>query len=69
MNRDIFTILGMTIYLVLSIINRFFMEIPDGIYIPFALVGIALMIVGIALGNIQAKAIKKEKDKEKGKEK
>ncbi len=60
MNRDIFIIIGMTIYLVLSIINRFFMEIPDAIYIPFALVGIVLMIIGIALGNRQVKAHKKE---------
>ena len=61
MNKDIFIIIGMTIYLVLSIINRFFMNIPDAIYIPFALVGIVLMIIGIALGNKHMNADKDNK--------
>ena len=63
MNKDILIIIGMTIYLVLSMINRFFMEIPDAIYIPFALVGIALMIIGIALGSKKSKKHKSKKDK------
>ncbi len=58
MNKDGFIIVGMLIYLVTSIVNRFFVAIPDAVYIPLAVVGITLMIAGIRLGNKQAKATK-----------
>ena len=58
MNKDGFIIVGMLIYLVTSIVNRFFVAIPDAVYIPLAVVGIVLMITGISLGNKQAKATK-----------
>ena len=45
MNKDGFIIVGMLIYLVTSIVNRFFVAIPDAVYIPLAVVGIVLMIV------------------------
>ena len=63
MNKDGFIIVGMLIYLVTSIVNRFFVAIPDAVYIPLAVVGIVLMIAGISLGKKQAKATKPD-DKE-----
>ena len=62
MNKDGFIIVGMLIYLVTSIINRFFVAIPDAVYIPLAVVGIVLMIAGIRLGKKQAKADKENKE-------
>ena len=62
MNKDGFIIVGMLIYLVTSIVNRFFVAIPDAVYIPLAVVGIVLMITGIRLGKKQAKADKENKE-------
>ena len=62
MSKDGFIIGGMLIYLVTSIVNRFFVAIPDAVYIPLAVVGITLMITGIRLGNKQAKADKENKE-------
>ena len=62
MSKDGFIIVGMLIYLVTSIVNRFFVEIPDVVYIPLAVVGITLMITGIRLGKKQAKADKEAKE-------
>lgn len=62
MSKDGFIIVGMLIYLVTSIVNRFFVAIPDAVYIPLAVVGIVLMITGIRLGNKQAKADKENKE-------
>lgn len=45
--NNIFTAVGMLIYLVLSIIDRFVLEIADYIYIPIMIVGIILMVIGI----------------------
>ena len=62
MSKDGFIIVGMLIYLVTSIVNRFFVAIPDAVYIPLAVVGIVLMITGIRLGKKQAKADKENKE-------
>ncbi len=62
MSKDGYIIVGMLIYLVTSIVNRFFVAIPDAVYIPLAVVGITLMITGIRLGNKQAKADKENKE-------
>ena len=62
MSKDGYIIVGMLIYLVTSIINRFFVAIPDAVYIPLAVVGIVLMITGISLGKKQAKADKENKE-------
>ena len=64
MNKEGFIIAGMLIYLVTSIVNRFFVTIPDAVYIPLAVVGIVLMIAGIRLGKNQAKADKENQEKE-----
>lgn len=44
---NIFTSIGMLIYLVISIIDRFVLKIADYIYIPIMIVGIILIIIGI----------------------
>ena len=41
--------LGILIYVTLSLIDRFFYKIPDSIYIPFAVFGIAIIIVGFVI--------------------
>ena len=37
---------GILLYVVLSLIDRFFYKIPDYIYIPLAILGIVFVIVG-----------------------
>lgn len=44
---SIFTTVGMLIYLIVSIIDRFVLELADYIYIPIMIAGIILMIIGI----------------------
>ena len=46
-NGSIFTVVGMLIYLIVSIIDRFVTKIADYIYIPVMLVGFAFLIIGI----------------------
>ena len=38
--------IGILLYVVLSLIDRFFYKIPDYIYIPLAILGIVIIIVG-----------------------
>ena len=42
--------LGILLYVVLSIIDKFFYKIPDYVYIPLAILGIAIIIVGFIIG-------------------
>ena len=46
---NIFKIIGLIIYVVLTIIDRFFVNIKDVIYIPIAIVGLILLVVGIVI--------------------
>lgn len=41
--------LGILLYVVLSLIDRFFYKIPDYIYIPLMVLGIVIIIVGLLL--------------------
>ena len=41
--------IGILLYVVLSSIDRFFYPIPDYIYIPLAIFGIAIIIVGFVM--------------------
>ena len=41
--------LGILLYVILSIIDRFLYKIPDCIYIPLAILGIAIVIVGFVI--------------------
>ena len=45
---------GITIYIALSGIDRFVYPIPNVIYIPFAILGIALILIGFFKGKISA---------------
>lgn len=40
--------IGILLYVVLSLIDRFFYKIPDYIYIPLAILGIVIIIVQIS---------------------
>ena len=41
--------LGVLLYVVLSLIDRFFYKIPDYIYIPLMALGIVIIIVGFVI--------------------
>ena len=41
--------LGILLYVVLSLIDRFFHKIPDYIYIPLMVLGIVIIIVGFVI--------------------
>ena len=42
--------IGILLYVVLSLIDRFLYQIPDYIYIPLAILGIVIIIVGFVMG-------------------
>ena len=48
--RSFIVSLGILLYVVLSIIDRFFYKISDYVYIPLAILGIAIIIVGFIIG-------------------
>lgn len=54
---NIFKIIGLLIHVVLTIIDRFFVNIKDVIYIPIAIVGLILLIVGIVMDKKYTKKI------------
>lgn len=41
--------IGILLYVIVSIVDRFIYEIPDYIYIPLAILGIVIIIVGFIL--------------------
>ena len=41
--------IGILLYVVLSLIDRFIYQIPDYIYIPLAILGIVIIIVGFVI--------------------
>ena len=41
--------IGILLYVVLSLIDRFIYKIPDYIYIPLAILGIVIIIVGFVI--------------------
>ena len=45
-DRSLISSIGILLYVVLSLTDRFFYNIPDYIYIPSAIVGIVIIIVG-----------------------
>ena len=47
--RSFIGILGILLYVVLSLIDRFFYKIPDYIYIPLMVLGIVIIIVGFVI--------------------
>ncbi|WP_270839485.1 hypothetical protein [Peptacetobacter hiranonis] len=44
--RNIFIYIGIVIYIIMSGIDRFVYHIPNMIYIPIAILGIALILIG-----------------------
>ena len=47
--------LGILLYVVLSLIDRFFYKIPDYIYIPLMVLGIVIIIVGFVIDKMNNK--------------
>ncbi len=45
-DRSLISSIGILLYVALSLTDRFFYNIPDYIYIPLAIVGIVIIIVG-----------------------
>lgn len=43
--------IGILLYVVLSLIDKFFYKIPDYIYIPLAILGIVIIIAGFVIDN------------------
>lgn len=41
--------IGILLYVVLTVIDRFFLGIPDYVYIPLAILGIAIIIIGFII--------------------
>lgn len=48
--KNTLTILGVIIYMVLSGIDRFIFSIPNIVYIPLAILGIILILIGFFKG-------------------
>lgn len=44
--RSIFIYLGIVIYIIMSGIDRFVYHIPNVVYIPVTILGIALILIG-----------------------
>lgn len=44
--KNIFIYIGIIIYIIMSGIDRFVYHIPNMIYIPIAILGIALILIG-----------------------
>ena len=44
--RNIFIYIGIVIYIIMSGIDRFVYHIPNMIYIPIAILGIAFILIG-----------------------
>ena len=47
---EILKIIGFTVYITSGIVNRFVVFIPDVVYIPIAVVSIALILAGFIIG-------------------
>ncbi len=44
--RSLIISIGILLYVIMSVVDRFIVSIPDWIYIPIAILGIALIIIG-----------------------
>lgn len=46
MDPAILRMIGILMYIILSVVDRFIYQIPDFVYIPLAILGIVLIIIG-----------------------
>ena len=46
MKKNLLITIGILIYVILAIVDRVIIKIPDYIYIPVAILGIILLIIG-----------------------
>ena len=56
-DKSILISMGIIIYIVMSGIDRFVYHIPNVIYIPVAILGIALILIGFFRINLNSKII------------
>lgn len=49
MDSTILRIIGILMYIILSVVDRFIYKIPDYVYIPLAILGIILIIIGFII--------------------
>ena len=47
--RSFISSIGILLYVVISVVDRFFYKLPDFVYIPLALLGILISIVGLVI--------------------
>lgn len=62
-NRNLFGAIGILIYLVLTLIDRVIVRIPDYIYIGIILVAMVMIIIGIIIGKKRGKKNEKVQHK------
>ena len=48
-DRSFIGSIGILLYVIVSLIDRFFYQIPDFIYIPLAILGIVIIIAGFLI--------------------
>lgn len=53
--KNVFIYIGIAIYIIMSGIDRFVYHIPNMIYIPIAILGIALILIGFFKDKIISK--------------
>ena len=47
--RSFITSIGILLYVILTVIDRFIFKIPNYVYIPLAILGIAIIFAGIVI--------------------
>lgn len=55
-NISFFTMVGVAIFVALSLIDRFLVAVPNVIYIPLAILSALALVVGITINRTRAKA-------------
>ena len=61
-DRSFISAIGILIYLVLSVTDRFIYKIPNYLYIPIAITTIAVVILGFVIDKMKKGATRVEKD-------
>ena len=61
-DRSFISAIGILIYLVLSVTDRFICKIPNYLYIPIAITTIAVVILGFVIDKTKKGATRVEKD-------
>ena len=60
-DRSFISAIGILIYLILSVTDRFIYKIPNYLYIPIAIAAIAVVILGFVIDKMKKGATRVEK--------